>query len=122
MGKTVKGPLKGARALTREKAKKAQPKAKQSGRDRATPNKQIRTGSKLEKVIQLLSRMSGASIVELTAATNWLPHTTRAALTGLRKRGYMVETARSKDGPTTYRVLSLKQKGKRGSLTLDTRA
>ena len=29
----------------------------------------------------------------LVAATGWLPHTTRAALTGLRKRGYAVGTA-----------------------------
>ena len=30
---------------------------------------------------------SGASIEELPSATGWLPHTTRAALTGLLKRG-----------------------------------
>ena len=32
----------------------------------------------------------GATLAELVAATGWLPHTTRAALTGLRKRGYAV--------------------------------
>jgi hypothetical protein len=32
----------------------------------------------------------GATIVDLTQATGWLPHTARAALTGLRKRGYGV--------------------------------
>ena len=30
------------------------------------------------------------TLAELIAATGWLPHTTRAALTGLRKRGYAV--------------------------------
>jgi hypothetical protein len=29
------------------------------------------------------------------AATGWLPHTTRAALTGLRKRGFVVSIDRS---------------------------
>jgi Protein of unknown function (DUF3489) len=33
----------------------------------------------------------------LIAATGWLAHTTRAALTGLRKRGYAVAIDRSDD-------------------------
>jgi hypothetical protein len=33
----------------------------------------------------------------LIAATGWLAHTTRAALTGLRKRGYTVAIDRSDD-------------------------
>jgi DNA-binding IclR family transcriptional regulator len=41
-------------------------------------------------VIDLLRRADGATIVDLSEATGWLPHTTRAALTGLRKRGYAV--------------------------------
>jgi len=38
----------------------------------------------------MLSRKSGATLEALVDATGWLPHTTRAALTGLRKRGYTV--------------------------------
>jgi len=39
------------------------------------------------------------------AATGWLPHTTRAALTGLRKRGYAVTIDRSnKEQGSTYRI------------------
>ena len=49
-----------------------------------------REGSKLALVINLLRRADGAGIVDLTEATGWLSHTTRAALTGLRKRGYAV--------------------------------
>ena len=44
--------------------------------------------SKIAAVIGLLTRPEGATLAELIAATDWLPHTTRAALTGLRKRGY----------------------------------
>jgi hypothetical protein len=47
-----------------------------------------RDGSKLARVIDLLQRSEGATIPNLTEATGWLAHTTRAALTGLRKRGY----------------------------------
>jgi DNA-binding transcriptional regulator PaaX len=42
-----------------------------------------------------LQRGDGASLAELVAATGWLPHTTRAALTGLRKRGYAVAIDRT---------------------------
>ena len=45
--------------------------------------------------IALLERDHGATIAELIAATGWLAHTTRAALTGLRKRGYAVSIDRS---------------------------
>ena len=44
-----------------------------------------RDGSKLALVIEHLQRADGATIIDLTHATGWLPHTTRAALTGLRK-------------------------------------
>jgi Protein of unknown function (DUF3489) len=56
-----------------------------------------RGGSKLARVIALLERDRGATIEELIAATGWLAHTTRAALTGLRKRGYAVAIDRSDD-------------------------
>ena len=56
-----------------------------------------RSGSKLARVIALLERDHGATIEELIAVTGWLAHTTRAALTGLRKRGYAVEIDRSED-------------------------
>jgi hypothetical protein len=54
-----------------------------------------RGGSKLAQVIELLQRDHGATLEELIGATGWLAHTTRAALTGLRKRGYMVAIDRS---------------------------
>ena len=56
-----------------------------------------RSGSKLARVIALLERDHGATIEELIGATGWLAHTTRAALTGLRKRGYAVAIDRSDD-------------------------
>jgi hypothetical protein len=63
-----------------------------------------RGGSKLALVIELLRRADGATIVDLTQATGWLPHTTRAALTGLRKRGYTVIRERIGAGDSVYRV------------------
>ena len=63
-----------------------------------------RHGSKLARVIDLLQRSDGATIPNLTEATGWLPHTTRAALTGLRKRGYAVIRERIGAGDSIYRI------------------
>jgi hypothetical protein len=63
-----------------------------------------RAGSKLALVIELLRRADGATIVDLTQATGWLPHTMRAALTGLRKRGYAVIRERIGVGDSAYRI------------------
>jgi hypothetical protein len=64
-----------------------------------------RAGSKLAQVIDLLKQSDGATIANLTDATGWLPHTTRAALTGLRKRGYAVIRERIDGGQSIYRIL-----------------
>jgi hypothetical protein len=63
-----------------------------------------RAGSKLARVIDLLQRSEGATITNLMEATGWLPHSARAALTGLRKRGYAVARERIEDGDSIYRV------------------
>jgi Protein of unknown function (DUF3489) len=57
-------------------------------------------------VINLLQRPEGATIIDLTDATGWLPHTTRAVLTGLRKRGYAVVRERVDAGDSTYRIVT----------------
>lgn len=55
--------------------------------------------TKAAVVLALLEREEGATLDELIAATNWLPNTTRAALTGLRKKGHAID--RSKRGDIT---------------------
>lgn len=55
--------------------------------------------TKTALVLQLLTRETGATLDELIAATSWLPHTTRAALTGLRKKGHGID--RRKRGEVT---------------------
>jgi len=64
-----------------------------------------RGGTKLAQVVELLQRDHGATIDELIDATGWLPHTTRAALTGLRKRGFAAAIDRSdKKRGSVYRI------------------
>jgi hypothetical protein len=65
-----------------------------------------RQATKIGRVIELLQRAQGAKLDELIAATGWLPHTARAALTGLRHRGYEVRLERGENGrASVYRVL-----------------
>ena len=66
-----------------------------------------RRGSKLADVLAMLGRKDGATIEELILATDWLAHTTRAALTGLRKRGFQIERRRD-EKVTRYWVAGLK--------------
>lgn len=59
--------------------------------------------SKTSAVVALLERAAGATTAELIAATGWLPHTTRAALTGLRKKGHAIDRGKRGD-ETCYRI------------------
>lgn len=84
-------------------------KPNRSARDAVKPNvprPAPRQGSKQALIISLLSKSSGTTIGTLIEAAGWLPHTTRAALTGLRKRGFSVE--RSTDGAhgSRYRIVT----------------
>lgn len=63
-----------------------------------------RAGTKQALVVSLLGRDQGATLKDLVEATGWLPHTTRAALTGLRKKGYTVGKTRTEDGITVYQL------------------
>ena len=47
-------------------------------------------GGKLGVLLDAVSRPEGATLEELSAAAGWLPHTTRAAISRLRQRGYAV--------------------------------
>ena len=59
--------------------------------------------SKIGEVIRLLKREAGATLDQMVEATGWQSHTTRAALTGLKKNGYTVER-RQCEGTSVYRV------------------
>jgi hypothetical protein len=65
-----------------------------------------RAGSKQARVVSMLSKTEGATLDALVATTGWLPHTTRAALTHLRKRGFSIERSRNADKRTFYRIVS----------------
>jgi hypothetical protein len=105
--KSNKGATKAAAAKGTTKAPAARTQAmarrKAGGGDEGSSG-QLRAGSKQAVIVDLMVRPKGATLDELIAATDWLPHTTRAALTGLRKRGYAIERTRGEDKITRYRA------------------
>ncbi len=60
--------------------------------------------TKIDAVIRLLRRSSGATIAQLQMTTGWQPHSVRAALTGLRKKGHDVQRGKDAKGVTVYRI------------------
>ncbi len=73
-------------------------KARTSARTMKPPTKRAR-------LIGLLKAAGGADVVTLSAALGWQQHSTRAALTGLRKAGFTIERTTPEGARTaTYRI------------------
>jgi len=73
----------------------------------ARKKRQSSRKTKREQLVRLLGGKSGADVASLGAKLGWQAHTTRAAITGLRKAGYDIETERATDGrPARYRIVS----------------
>ena len=83
-------------------------KAKSTGEAGSTsepeaPSVAAQPAKKSVRLLALLQRTEGASVEDLSNELGWLQHTTRAALTGLRKKGH--EVSKTKEGSVTiYRV------------------
>lgn len=67
----------------------------------AVPKPATKPESKSAKVIALLQREEGATLSEMVAETGWLPHTTRAAMTGLKRKGHTITSIKT-DGVRRY--------------------
>jgi hypothetical protein len=101
---SAKRPRRMAREPKKAETVVAPDKAEAAG---AAPEREVRPGqpkrpSKAGTVLTLLRRTEGATLDELVAATGWLPHTTRAALTGLKK-GHQI-TRIKVEGVSRYTV------------------
>jgi hypothetical protein len=62
--------------------------------------------TKAELLRKMLSRKSGTGLDALCTATGWQPHSVRAAMSGLRKAGYIIDRmpAKKEGAPPTYRI------------------
>ena len=64
--------------------------------------------TKWAMLVGMLERGEGASIAEIGQRLGWLPHTVRAALTGLRHAGREVIRSKSESDQTVYRLAPVK--------------
>ena len=81
------------------KAAKGAEKPKSSNSGPVTPKGENKT----DKLIALLKRQGGATLTDITGTTSWLPHSARAMLTGLRKKGFTIDKSKV-DGTTRYAI------------------
>lgn len=82
------------------KPRKARPPASEPDGSVEAP----RAGTKGAKLVGMLSTQKGATIGALVGKLGWQAHTVRAAMTGLRKRGYAIGRDKRADGTTVYRI------------------
>lgn len=61
--------------------------------------------SKGDIVCNLLREPTGATLEQITSATGWKPHSARAFLSGLKKKGTSVKRTKL-DGLSRYRIVS----------------
>jgi predicted ArsR family transcriptional regulator len=61
--------------------------------------------TKRNRLVRLLKASAGREIATLSRELGWQPHTTRAALTRLRRRGYAIEKLPPQNkGASRYRI------------------
>lgn len=87
-------------------ASKAKPRSS-SKRVATKPMSAPARPSKSAAVAKLLARPKGVTVDEMMTATGWQPHSVRAFLSGLRKRGQVLLREERKDGRSAYRLNSV---------------
>lgn len=60
--------------------------------------------TKADAVNRLLRRAKGATITDIMSATSWQPHSVRAFMSGLRKKGTEILRDQRKSGEAAYRI------------------
>ncbi len=73
------------------------------------PNSPRKTKTAL--VREMLERPDGAKLDDLCKATGWQAHTVRAALSGLRKAGHVIERGKDAAGQSVYRIAAPDEAG-----------
>ena len=60
--------------------------------------------TKAQKVERLLSRQRGATLGDICKATDWKPHSARAFLSGMRKKGFSIVREQHDGKGSCYRI------------------
>lgn len=65
-------------------------------------------GGKLGVIVGMMRRPEGATVAQMSEATDWLPHSVRGALAGaVKKKHRLTVTSEKTDGGRIYRIASL---------------
>jgi hypothetical protein len=96
-----------ASSYTARQSSKTSKSKRCSNPQAAAPEGEPKAPAKQQQLAALVVRDEGATLDQMIAATGWLPHTTRAALTGLKKKGYVISSDKI-DGVRTYRAVAPK--------------
>lgn len=93
--------------MTISKAEQKRLTQPNSGAGDAKPNKPAQNQPppllKSATVITAMSEATGATLDEICSITSWQPHSARAFLSGLRKKGHNILKT-SRDGATCYHI------------------
>ncbi|WP_339706482.1 DUF3489 domain-containing protein [uncultured Sphingosinicella sp.] len=65
--------------------------------------------TKSATVRKMLRRSNGATLAEITTVTTWQPHSARAFLSGIRKKGEPLQRDARRDGTTCYKLIEAPQ-------------
>lgn len=82
--------------MSKTSIKKANPAVSDPAVQKVLPTKH-------QQIIDMLSRDSGATLDNMSNTANWLAHSTRAFLSGLKKRGYDVVSDKV-EGVRRYKI------------------
>ena len=98
---TTKPNTKRARKMARQPGPKSTPEVQ--GGASAAPSK---PPSKTSLILVMLQSEEGTTLKQMVEATGWLPHTNRASLTGLRKKGHAIVRTKV-EGETRYTLTAV---------------
>jgi hypothetical protein len=105
-----KGGPKGRKTANGGKTRAVQKKPAKAGKKvsrpvRAKEANTPRAESKSAKILALIGRPKGATLVEITKAVGWQAHSVRGYLcTAAKKRGIKIESTKNDAGERTYKI------------------
>ena len=100
------GPERRKRRQSQGRAEEGSQVSKKAGKPaRAKEASTPRAKSKSAKILALIGRPTGASVVEIMKATDWQAHSVRGFLsTAAKKRGLKIESTKTEAGDRVYQI------------------
>jgi hypothetical protein len=94
-----------ASRTTASRSKKPTASPKRGAAERANPATPTRRLGKIDSLVSLMRRASGATLADLMTATNWQAHSVRGAISGaIKKRLGLAVTSERIGDSRTYRI------------------